>query len=79
MSQAMCELLVDKLINSDELGEITETIQVGVESGQGIWQLLMDNPIVFGMVMGGGVATYIRKCFLNDTETCRADRSPPIS
>jgi hypothetical protein len=36
---------------------------VGVESGQGIWQLLMDNPIVFGMVMGGGVATYIRKWF----------------
>jgi hypothetical protein len=24
----------------------------------------MDNPIVFGMVMGGGVATYIRKWFL---------------
>ena len=63
MSQAMCELLADKLINSDELGEITETIQVGVESGHGIWQLLMDNPIVFGMVMGGGVATYIRKWF----------------
>jgi hypothetical protein len=30
MSQAMCELLVDKLINSDELGEITETIQVAL-------------------------------------------------
>jgi hypothetical protein len=63
MSQAMCELLVDKLINSDELGEITETIQVGVESGQGVWQLLMDNPIVFGMLMGGGIATFIRKWF----------------
>jgi hypothetical protein len=63
MSQAMCELLVDKLINSDELGEITETIQVGVESGHGIWQLLMDNPIIFGMLMGGGIATYIRKWF----------------
>ena len=63
MSQTMCELLVDKLINSDELGEITETIQVGVESGQGIWQLLMDNPIIFGMVMGGGVVAYIRKWF----------------
>ena len=63
MSQTMCELLVDKLINSDELGEITETIQVGVESGQGIWQLLMDNPIIFGMVMGGGFAAYIRKWF----------------
>ena len=63
MSQAMCELLLDKLINSDELGEITETIKAGVESGQGIWQLLMDNPIVFGMLMGGGIATYIRKWF----------------
>ena len=63
MSQAMCDLLVDKLMNSDELGEITETIQVGVESGQGIWQLLIDNPVVLGMLVGGGVATYIRKWF----------------
>lgn len=63
MSQVMCELLVDKLINSDELGEISETIQVGVESGQGIWQLLIDNPVVLGMLVGGGVATYIRKWF----------------
>lgn len=63
MGQAVCELLLDKLINSDELGEITETIQMGLESGQGIWQLLMDNPIVFGMLVGGGVATYIRKWF----------------
>ena len=63
MSHAVCELLVDKLIDSGELGEITETIQLGLESGQGIWQLLMDNPIVFGMLIGGGVATYIRKWF----------------
>lgn len=63
MGQAVCELLLDKLINSDELGEITETIQMGLESGQGIWQLLMDNPVVFGMVVGGGLATFIRKWF----------------
>ncbi len=63
MNQAMCELLVDKLINSDELGEITETIQMGVESGQGIWQLLIDNPVILGLLVGGGVATYIRKWF----------------
>ena len=59
MSQAMCELLVNRLVNSDELGEISETIQVGLESGQGIWQFLMDNPIAYGMLIGGSIARLI--------------------
>ena len=61
MSQAVCELLVNRLINSEELSEISETIQVGLESGQGIWQFLMDNPIAFGMLVGAGSMSLLRQ------------------
>ena len=35
MSQEVCALLVDKLVNSEELGDMAQTIQTGLESGQG--------------------------------------------
>ena len=68
MSQAMCELLVNRLVNSDELSEISETIQVGLESGQGIWQFLMDNPIALGMLIGGAIASLIRQWIYKKTQ-----------
>lgn len=61
MSQEVCALLVDKFVNSEELGEMAETIQTGLESGQGIWYFLLDNPMAFGMLIGGGLATWMRR------------------
>ena len=67
MSQEVCALLVDKLVNSEELGEIAQTIQTGLESGQGIWYFLLDNPMAFGMLIGGGLATWMRRWFYKET------------
>ncbi len=67
MSQEVCALLVDKLVNSEELGEMAQTIQTGLESGQGIWYFLLDNPMVFGMLIGGGLATWMRRWFYKET------------
>ncbi len=67
MSQEVCALLVDKLVNSDELGEMAQTIQSGLESGQGIWYFLLDNPMAFGMLIGGGLATWMRRWFYKET------------
>jgi hypothetical protein len=61
MSQEVCALLVEKLVNSEELGEMAETIQTGLDSGQGIWYFLLDNPMAFGMLIGGGLATWMRR------------------
>lgn len=61
MSQAVCELLVNRLVNSNELTEISETIQVGLESGQGVWQFLMDNPIASGMLLGAVATSLLRQ------------------
>ena len=62
MSQALCHLIVEKLLDSDELGELALVI----ESGQGIWQLMMDHPTVFGMFLGGICVTLIRQYFWGD-------------
>jgi len=67
MSQEVCALLVEKLVNSEELGEMAETIQTGLESGQGIWYFLLDNPMAFGMLIGGGLATWMRHWFYKKT------------
>ena len=67
MSQEVCTLLVEKLVNSEELGEVAQTIQTGLESGQGIWYFLLDNPMAFGMLIGGGLATWMRRWFYKET------------
>ena len=67
MSQEVCALLVDKLVNSEELGEMAQTIQTGLESGQGIWYFLLDNPMAFGMLIGGGLATWMSRWFYKET------------
>lgn len=67
MSQEVCALLVDKLVNSEELGEMAQTIQTGLESGQGIWYFLLDNPMAFGMLIGGSLATWMRRWFYKET------------
>ncbi len=67
MSQEVCALLVDKLVNSEELGEMAQTIQTGLESGQGIWYFLLDNPMAFGMLIGGGLAKWMRRWFYKET------------
>ena len=67
MSQEVCALLVDKLVNSEELGEMAQTIQTGLESGQGIWYFLLDNPMAFVMLIGGGLATWMRRWFYKET------------
>ncbi len=67
MSQEVCALLVDKLVNSEELGEMAQTIQTGLESGQGIRYFLLDNPMAFGMLIGGGLATWMRRWFYKET------------
>ena len=69
MSQEVCALLVDKLVNSEELGEMAQTIQTGLESGQGIWYFLLDNPMAFGMLIGGGLATWMRRWFYKDRKS----------
>ncbi len=71
MSQEVCALLVDKLVNSDELGEMAQTIQSGLESGQGIWYFLLDNSMAFGMLIGGGLATFLRRWFYRQTPVRR--------
>lgn len=67
MSQEVCKLLVEKLVNSEELGEMAQTIQTGLESGQGIWYFLLDNPMAFGMLIGGGLATWMRRWVYKET------------
>ena len=67
MSQEVCALLVDKLVNSEELGEMAQTIQTGLESEQGIWYFLLDNPMAFGMLICGGLATWMRRWFYKET------------
>jgi hypothetical protein len=71
MSQEVCALLVDKLVNSEELGDMAQTIQTGLESGQGIWYFLLDNPMAFGMLIGGGIATFLRHWFYKQTSARR--------
>ncbi len=61
MSQELCHLIVDQLVNVSEVSDMAVLIESGLRSGQGIWQLMMDNPIVFGMVLGGSCATFIRR------------------
>jgi hypothetical protein len=63
MSQELCHLIVDQLINAPEISDMAVIIGSGLRSGQGIWQLMMDNPIVFGMVLGGACATFLRRWF----------------
>ena len=67
MSQEVCALLVEKLVNSEELGEMAQTIQTRLESGQGIWYFLLDNPMAFGMLIRGGLATWMRRWFYKET------------
>jgi hypothetical protein len=61
MSQELCHLIVDQLVNAPEISDMAVMIEAGLSSGQGIWQLMMDNPIVLGMVLGGSVTTFIRR------------------
>ena len=61
MSQELCHLIVDQLVNAPEISDMAVMIEAGLSSGQGIWRLMMDNPIVLGMVLGGSVMTFIRR------------------
>jgi hypothetical protein len=42
-----------------------------LESGQGIWYFLLDNPMAFGMLIGGGIATFLRHWFYKQTSARR--------
>lgn len=61
MSQELCNFIVERLVNADEVNHMALVIESALVSGQGIWQLMMDNPIVFGMVLGGACATFLRR------------------
>lgn len=63
MSQELCHLIVGQLVNASELSDMALMIESGWRSGQGVWQFMMDNPIVFGMMLGGAGATLIRRWF----------------
>ena len=64
MSQELCHFIVERLVNADEVNHMAVVIESALVSGQGIWQLMMDNPIVFGMVLGGACATFLRRWLL---------------
>lgn len=62
MSQELCHLIVDQLVNASEISDMAVMIEASLSSGQYIWQLMMGNPVVFGMVLGGSVVTFMRRC-----------------
>ena len=61
MPQILCEVLVSHLADHEQIQDIAQFIQIGFQSGQGIWQALMNNPIAFGVVVGGAIAVFIRR------------------
>jgi hypothetical protein len=58
--QNTCNQVVTKLANSQEFTEIAQALDTGLQSGMGVLQLLMDNPMVMGMLLGGAGTSYVR-------------------
>ena len=58
--QNTCNQVVTKLANSQEFTEIAQALDTGLQSGMGVLQLLMDNPMLMGMLLGGAGTTWVR-------------------
>ncbi|TXI11233.1 MAG: hypothetical protein E6Q68_06675 [Polynucleobacter sp.] len=64
MSEDICQRLLGELPNPEGVTEMTQHIQAGIESGIDIWHLLIDNPLVLGMLLGGISVSYLRSFVL---------------
>ncbi len=57
----VCDQVLNKLTHSDGLTDVVKTIDAGIESGITVWHLLVDNPMILGMFLGGAMSTYLRR------------------
>ncbi len=57
----VCDQVLNKLTHSDGLADLVHAIDVGIESGMTAWNLLIDNPVILGMLLGGAMSTYLRR------------------
>jgi hypothetical protein len=57
----VCDQVLNKLTHSDGLADVVQAIGTGIESGMTVWHLLIDNPMILGMFLGGAMSTYLRR------------------
>ena len=57
----VCDQVLNKLTHSDGLADLVHAIDVSIESGMTAWHLLIDNPMILGMLLGGAMSTYLRR------------------
>ncbi len=59
--EEVCHQVLAKLAHSDGLTDVVKTIDAGIESGITVWHLLVDNPMILGIFLGGVVTSYLRR------------------
>ena len=61
LGENICQRMLSSLPEAETVSEIAHNIQTGIESSMDIWHLLMDNPLVLGMLIGGVSVNYWRR------------------
>ncbi|MEN9295621.1 MAG: hypothetical protein EBS31_06845 [Burkholderiaceae bacterium] len=57
----VCERLLHHYVTLNPDGSWHDTLSFMINSGQDLWTLLMNHPILAGMLMGGVLASWMRQ------------------
>ncbi len=59
--EEVCRQVINQFTHTNGLTDVIQTIDAGIESGMTAWHLLIDNPMILGMFLGGAMSTYLRR------------------
>ena len=57
----VCDQVLNNLTHSEGWIDVVQAINAGIQSGMTAWYLLIDNPMILGMFLGGAMSTYLRR------------------
>lgn len=60
MPSDLCEKLIP-IADMDRMQDVIQVLEVGYEAGLEVWQLLMNHPMGFGVMVGWVFAVLVRR------------------
>lgn len=67
----VCERLASQLHQLTDQSQATDYLALLLDSGQDLGMLLLNQPLLAGMLMGGLLASWLRRYYLRFTERWR--------
>lgn len=67
----VCERLASQLYQLTDQSQATDYLALLVDSGHDLGMLLLNQPLLAGMLMGGLLASWLRRYYLRFTERWR--------